>query len=172
VYSNGPLRRLVNVALTIYTETSRRQSRGKQPKSYRLEEQYSFLDEENGSAHSNASTSDVEEPQQDEDDFFMPDAEEEPEDDFDEDIVENSDSSDEDYPESVRPVTPDLELNIVEIDSDHNPSVRNDGRRNKGRVTTSTLLEVVAQRRKRSVPLHYVLAALRTLPKLEAKRYD
>jgi transcription factor C subunit 6 len=148
VYSNGPLRRLVNVALTIYTETSRRQSRGKQPKSYRLEEQYSFLDEENGSAHSNASTSDVEEPQQDEDDFFMPDAEEEPEDDFDEDIVENSDSSDEDYPESERPVTPDLELNIVEIDSDHNPSVRNDGRRNKGRVTTST------PRSKVNLPIH------------------
>ncbi|KAF2828598.1 hypothetical protein CC86DRAFT_346958 [Ophiobolus disseminans] len=100
-------------------DTSRRQSRVKQPKSYRVEDEYSFLDEDNDSAPSGKHTPnyDDDEPQEDGEDF-IPDAEEEPEDDFDEEIVEDSSGSgegdsDEDYPARGRLGSQDLEITEV-----------------------------------------------------------
>ncbi|KAH7077913.1 hypothetical protein BKA63DRAFT_509296 [Paraphoma chrysanthemicola] len=106
-------------------EEPRRRSRAKQPKSYRLEDEYSFLDGDDNSAPSGVQTPNVDEFQEDEDDF-MPDAEEEPEDDFDDGLVEESESGegeeDEEDEEGEpverhRPSTP--ELNIIEIGADH-----------------------------------------------------
>jgi transcription factor C subunit 6 len=121
----------------VCTETSRRQSRSKQPKSYRFEDDYSFLDDENESAPSGTHSPNVEETQEDGDDFFMPDAEEEPEEDFDEDVVETSDDSN-DTDDEDRHATPDLELNIIEIESDHTPSAADSGRRKKGLKSNNT----------------------------------
>ncbi|KAJ4322811.1 hypothetical protein N0V94_002192 [Neodidymelliopsis sp. IMI 364377] len=74
---------------------SRRQSRNKQTTSYRVEEQYSFLDDLEGSAPSRSRIP-LDEDEEDEDDF-MPDAnaEEEVEDEFDDDLVEDEESDDE-----------------------------------------------------------------------------
>lgn len=91
--------------------------------------------------------SDIEEPQEDEDDF-MPDAEEEePEDDFEEDVVESSEPESEDYSgsENERYATP--ELNIIETNSDLTP-VRSDGKRHKGQADKRT------PRSKVKVPIH------------------
>jgi transcription factor C subunit 6 len=118
----------------LQTEASRRQSRGKQPRSYRFEDDYSFLDEEGGSAPSGTQTPDVGELQEDGDDF-MPDAEEEPEDDFDEDIAEDTEDEDEYSGEEDRDSTP--EFNIVEINSDQDPGAGS-GARKKGKVPAST----------------------------------
>jgi transcription factor C subunit 6 len=64
---------------------SNRRSRAKQPKSYRVEEAYSFLDEEDGSGLSETQTPQGQEAELDDGDDFMPDIEqEEAEDDFDE----------------------------------------------------------------------------------------
>ena len=75
---------------------SRRQSRNKQPASYRVEEEYSFLDEEDdGSSRSRSRRPVIHDDEEDGDDF-MPDAnaEEEPDDDFD-DVAEEEESQDE-----------------------------------------------------------------------------
>ncbi|KAH7400845.1 hypothetical protein DE146DRAFT_654090 [Phaeosphaeria sp. MPI-PUGE-AT-0046c] len=110
-------------------DTPRRQSRGKQTKSYRVEEEYSFLDEEVGSVASRAQTTDHEDEQDDADDVdeFKPDAEEEEEleADLEEDIVATSSSEDEDVEDvqaddDGRPFTP--ELKIVELHSDQPPA--------------------------------------------------
>jgi transcription factor C subunit 6 len=82
----------------------------------------------------------------------MPDAEEEPEEDFEEEVVATSESDGEDEEdeserERDRDVTPDMELNIVEIDSDRTPSGQNDGRRQKG------LIAHVTPRSKGKVPI-------------------
>ncbi|KAJ5024817.1 hypothetical protein J3E73DRAFT_397509 [Bipolaris maydis] len=75
--------------------SSPRQSRGKQRKSYRVEDEYSFLDEENGSAASgNQSPAFQDDDEEDEDDF-MPDAqEEEAEDDFEDEEEEGDEDDD------------------------------------------------------------------------------
>ncbi|KAF1947873.1 hypothetical protein EJ02DRAFT_364255 [Clathrospora elynae] len=80
-------------------EPSPRQSRGKQRKSYRVEDEYSFLDEdEDGSTPSRTRTPALQEDDNDDGDDFMPDAqEEEPEEDLDEDVIED----DEDDAEAV-----------------------------------------------------------------------
>jgi transcription factor C subunit 6 len=65
----------------------------------------------------------------------MPDVEEEPEDDFEEEIVEESDSDDDEYAERARLATP--ELNITEIHSDHTPGPQ-DGKRKRGQVPAKT----------------------------------
>jgi transcription factor C subunit 6 len=77
-------------------QSSPRQSRGKPRKSYRVEEAYSFLDEDdNGSASSGAQTPAVQNGDDDEGDDFMPNAqEEEPEYEEEEDaVVEEDDES-------------------------------------------------------------------------------
>jgi transcription factor C subunit 6 len=102
-----------------HVDTPRRQSRGKQPKSYHFEDEYSFLDDQGVSVPSGTQTP-FSDQSQEEEDNFMPDVEEEPEDDFDEEIVEDSDSEDEEYAERARLETP--ELNITEINSDHTPT--------------------------------------------------
>jgi transcription factor C subunit 6 len=143
-------------ANSVEAETPRRQSRAKQPKSYRVADEYSFLDEDNESAASGTQTSDVEEPQEpdddDGDDFFMPDAEEEAEEDFEEDVVATSESENENDEnelarERSRDATTDVELNIVEIDSDRMPSGSKDGKRQKG------LAAHVTPRNKVKVPI-------------------
>lgn len=75
---------------------SRRQSRKKQATSYRVEEHYSFLDEEEADAGPSRSRRPVAQDDDEDGDDFMPDAiaEEEPEDDFDEDLVEEEESGD------------------------------------------------------------------------------
>ncbi|KAH8706929.1 hypothetical protein GQ44DRAFT_831206 [Phaeosphaeriaceae sp. PMI808] len=98
-------------------ESSRRQSRGKQPKSYELSKAYSFLEEEGESASSGAESPGAEDSQEDGDDF-MPDAEEGLEDDFDEDVAESSGSDDE-YPDSELGTRETPELNIIEINSNY-----------------------------------------------------
>ncbi|XPS73634.1 hypothetical protein M3J09_005776 [Ascochyta lentis] len=72
---------------------SRRQSRNKQPTSYRVEDEYSFLDEDEGLGPSRSRRPIAQEDEEDEDDF-MPDAhaEDEPEDDFEEDLIEEEES--------------------------------------------------------------------------------
>jgi transcription factor C subunit 6 len=121
------LTNLASLLLTSYTGTPRRAARAKQRKSYRVEDEYSFLDDEAGSVASRVQTPDEgEEPQEEEDDF-MPDAEEEPEEELDDDeIVATSESDDNDYSEPERPATP--ELNIREVDASHTPDVRGDGK--------------------------------------------
>ncbi|CAO2647928.1 Nn.00g088500.m01.CDS01 [Neocucurbitaria sp. VM-36] len=108
-------------------EQSGRRSRGRQPQSYRFEDEYSFLDED-GSGASGTQTPALQQDSQDEGDDFMPDAqEEEPEDDLDEDVIEEDDEeveeeeeSDEDFdvpkPHSAR------NINITEIDFVQEPS--------------------------------------------------
>ncbi|KAF2033702.1 hypothetical protein EK21DRAFT_86179 [Setomelanomma holmii] len=134
-------------------DTPQRRSRAKQPQLCRVDEEYSFLDDDASSMPSGAQTPDVEEFQEDEDDF-MPDAEEEPEDDFDEDIVDESESEDgeddeEEYSERriQRPSTP--VLNIIEVDSGRDsapPSGPGTGRRRKGQEDRP--------RHKVKVPIH------------------
>ncbi|KNG49529.1 hypothetical protein DDE82_004880 [Stemphylium lycopersici] len=75
--------------------SSPRQSRGKQRMSYRVEDEYSFLDEdENGPVRSGTQTPAFKGDDEDEDDF-MPDAqEEEPEEDFEDDVAEDEEDGD------------------------------------------------------------------------------
>ncbi|KAH4230321.1 hypothetical protein HBI06_083680 [Parastagonospora nodorum] len=113
-------------------EGPRRQSRGTQRKSYRVEDEYSFLDEDADSVTSGRQSPDFTEPQEEEDDF-MPDAEEEVEEEVDdEDMVATSDSDQDDDSEQERPETPETpEINIIEIDSVPTPDTT-DGKRRKG----------------------------------------
>ncbi|USP73809.1 hypothetical protein yc1106_01083 [Curvularia clavata] len=68
--------------------SSPRQSRGNRRKSYRVEDEYSFLDEEDGATPSKGQTPAFHDDDEDEDDF-MPDAqEEEAEDDLEDDVEE------------------------------------------------------------------------------------
>ncbi|EUC47149.1 hypothetical protein COCMIDRAFT_24917 [Bipolaris oryzae ATCC 44560] len=73
--------------------SSPRQSRGKQHKSYRVADEYSFLDEEDGSAASGNQSPAFQDDDEDEDDF-MPDAQEEVEDDFEDEEEENDEEDD------------------------------------------------------------------------------
>jgi transcription factor C subunit 6 len=74
-----------------YAMSSRR-SRAKQPKSYRVEEAYSFLDDEDGSGPPATQTPRGQDAELDDGDDFMPDVEqEEAEDDFDDDEEEVGD---------------------------------------------------------------------------------
>ncbi|KAF2633686.1 hypothetical protein BU25DRAFT_381332 [Macroventuria anomochaeta] len=76
---------------------SRRQSRNKSTTSYRVEEEYSFLDEDDEDAELSRSRRPVIQDDEEDGDDFMPDAnaEEEQEDDFDEELVEEEESEDE-----------------------------------------------------------------------------
>lgn len=69
---------------------SRRQSRNKSTTSYRVGDEYSFLDEDEDTASPSRKRRPVGQDDDDDGDDFMPDAnaEEEPEDDFDDDLVE------------------------------------------------------------------------------------
>ena len=69
---------------------SRRQSRNKQATSYCVEEEYSFLDEDDEGTRSSRSRKSVVQDDEEDGDDFMPDAnaEEEQEDDFDEELIE------------------------------------------------------------------------------------
>lgn len=79
----------------------------------------------------------------------MPDVEEEPEEEIDEDeIVATSDSDDDDYSERGRPVTP--ELNVIEVDPNHTPNVRGDGR---GRKELAARIKL-SNNKKMKVPIH------------------
>lgn len=77
--------------------TPRRQSRGKQARSYRFEDEYSFLDDDDASAPSGTQTPNHQAGDFEPEDDFMPDVEEEPEDDFEEEVVESSDSGEGEY---------------------------------------------------------------------------
>ncbi|EOA82726.1 hypothetical protein ACJQWK_04457 [Exserohilum turcicum] len=78
-----------------------RQSRGRNPKSYRVEEDYSFLDEEDDEARSGTQTPGFDDDDEDEDDF-MPDgqdedAEDDSEDEVDDDEEEDDSEDEEEY---------------------------------------------------------------------------
>jgi transcription factor C subunit 6 len=76
---------------------SRRQSRNKSTTSYRVGEEYSFLDEDDDDVGPPRKRRPVVQDDEEDGDDFMPDAnaDEEPEDDFDEDLVEEEESEDE-----------------------------------------------------------------------------
>ncbi|KAJ8110612.1 hypothetical protein OPT61_g6587 [Boeremia exigua] len=76
---------------------SRRQSRNKPATSYRVEEEYSFLDDEDEGTRPSRPRRPVIEDDDEDGDDFMPDAnaEEEQEDDFDEELVEEEESEEE-----------------------------------------------------------------------------
>ncbi|KAF1836190.1 hypothetical protein BDW02DRAFT_596594 [Decorospora gaudefroyi] len=86
------------------SEPSPRQSRGKERKSYRLEDEYAFLDEdEDGSAPSGTQTPVFRDDDDDDGDDFMPDAQaEEPEEDLEDDVAEEDeeDGTDEEEDDS------------------------------------------------------------------------
>lgn len=77
---------------------SRRQSRNKTATSYRTEEDYSFLDEEDDNAGPSRARRPVAQDDSEDGDDFMPDAnaEEEQDDEFDEELVEEEESEDDD----------------------------------------------------------------------------
>jgi transcription factor C subunit 6 len=126
---------LPRFALTSHTGSPRRESRAKQRKSYRVEDEYSFLDENAGSVASGAQTPDpTEEPQEDEEID-------------DEEIVATSDSNNDDYSERERSATP--ELNVREVDPNHTPDVRGDGRHQK-----ELAAKIKPSNNKIKVPIH------------------
>jgi hypothetical protein len=75
---------------------SRRQSRNKSTITYRVGDEYSFLDEDEDAVGSSRKRRPVDQDNDEDGDNFMPDAnaEEDPEDDFDEDLVEEEEESD------------------------------------------------------------------------------
>ncbi|KAL5117548.1 hypothetical protein ACEQ8H_004578 [Pleosporales sp. CAS-2024a] len=126
-------------------EGPRRQSRGKSRKSYCVDDEYSFLDDDADSAASHDHGSEVEEPHEDEDDF-MPDTEEEPEEELDDEEVVATSSDAGDDSEQDRPATPELE--IVEVNSHVAPKI-GDGEHKNGKTPRTKLAS-----NKANVPVH------------------
>jgi transcription factor C subunit 6 len=102
---------LSDVANTCTEPSSPRRPRSTQRKSYRVGEEYSFLDEDDdGSAPSGTQTPAFQNNDDEDEDDFLPDAqEEEPEDDFEDDVVEEGEddaeekeNSDEDFDQPRR----------------------------------------------------------------------
>ncbi|KAJ4365995.1 hypothetical protein N0V95_000372 [Ascochyta clinopodiicola] len=118
---------------------SRRQSRNKQPTSYRVEDEYSFLDEDEGSEPSRSRRPTAQEDEEDGDDF-MPDAhaEDEAEDEFEEDLVEEDESeagSAADEEAAVR------DSSVIDVDDVEVTPSRPAVSKGKGKRTETALLQ-------------------------------
>lgn len=123
---------------------SRRQSRNKQPTSYRVEDEYSFLDEDEGTGPSR-SRRPVDQDEEEDGDDFMPDVnvEDEPEDDFDEDVVDDEDSEDD---AAVDEETLARESSIVDVDDIEVTPSRPSARKGKGKRHETVLPQVPASK--------------------------
>jgi transcription factor C subunit 6 len=121
---------------------SRRQSRNKQTTSYRVEEEYSFLDEDDGdSAPGRSRRPPVQDDEEDGDDFLPDaDAEEEAEDDFDEELVDEEESNDETAADEEVQAQ---DLSIVNVeDVENTPSRPSKG---KGKGKNRPIMRVLSQ---------------------------
>lgn len=114
---------------------SRRQSRNKQLTSYRVEDEYSFLDEDEGAGPSRSRRS-VQQDEDEDGDDFMPDAnaEEEPEDDFEEDNVEEEDLEDDTAADEEALAR---ESSIIDVDEVKATPIRPSTSKGKGKQVAS-----------------------------------
>ncbi|KZM22915.1 uncharacterized protein EKO05_0004902 [Ascochyta rabiei] len=123
---------------------SRRQSRNKQPTSYRVEDEYSFLDEDVEPGPSRSRRSIVQEDEEDGDDF-MPDAhaEDEPEDDFEDDLVEEEESEEEPAADEEALVRGS---SIIDVDDNDGTPSRTSSSKRKGKRPENVLPQAPAPR--------------------------
>lgn len=125
---------------------SRRQSRNKTATSYRVEEEYSFLDEEDeGAGPSRPRRRDAQDDDDEDGDDFMPDAnaEEEQDDDFEEDLVEEEESGDDDA--AVDEELLDRDSSVIAVDDVEITPARAPASKGKSKSKSKPVAQVLPQ---------------------------